>query len=161
MAYNTVKVKKYSDNIQEFVAAEAISPGMLVEQTPAAATLRKHATEGGNVVPIMFALEDELQGKGLADAYAVGAVVQVWIPYRGDVVYAQLEDEQEIAIGDELESNGAGFLQAHVADPGDSTVGSVQNAIVGVALEKLELSSLAGSESSSSPTRQFLKVRIV
>ena len=160
MATKSVKVKKYSDNILELVAAEAISPGMLVQQTAAAATVSKHDTEAGNVVPIMFALEDELQGKGLSDAYVAGDVVQVWLPASGDVVFAQLEDEQEIAIGDELESNGDGYLQAHVADVGDSTTGTVQNAIVGVALDKLELSSLAASESSSSPTRQFIRVRI-
>ena len=158
MAYNTVKIKKYSDVIEEYEAAAALSPGMLVEPTPGAATIRKHATEGGNAIP-MFALEDELQGKGLEDAYVAGDRVQVWIPGRGDVVYAQLEDEQNIAIGDFLESNGSGYLQKHVADESDSNI--YPNQIIGQALEALDLSGLSAAGSSESQTRQFIKVRIV
>jgi hypothetical protein len=162
MSYNTIKIKKYSDVIEEYEAYEALSPGMLVEPRPGYETIRKHATEGGNAVP-MFALEDELQGKDITDAYAAGDKVQVWIPGRGDVVYAQLEDEQEVAIGDFLESNGAGYLQkitnVEISSQAADIVYPLQ--IVGVALEKLELSSLSAAGSSDSPVRQFLKVRIV
>jgi len=162
MAYNTVKIKKYSNVIEEYAAAAAISPGMLVELTPSAATIRKHATEGGNAVP-MFALEDELQGKGLTDDYAAGDQVQVWIPNRGDIVYAQIEDEQSIAIGDFLESNGAGFLQklvnVEVSSQAADVVYPLQ--IVAQALAALDLSALSAQGSSDTATRQFLKVRIV
>lgn len=162
MAYNTVKIKKYLDIIEEYEAYEAVSPGMLVELRPGYSTIRKHATEGGNAVP-MFVLEDELQGKAITDAYAAGDKVQCWIPVRGEQVYAQLEDEQDIAIGDLLESNGAGYLQKVVDIELSSqvvdTVYPLQ--IVAVALEKLELSSLSAAGSSDTPARQFLKVRIV
>ena len=114
MAYNTIKVKKYSDVIEEIVAASAITPGMLLELA-SATTVKAHATAGGNQLP-MFALEDELQGNGIDDAYAAADPVQVWIPYRGDIVYAILEDGNNVAVGDFVESAGNGNVQKHVAD---------------------------------------------
>jgi hypothetical protein len=160
MAYNTVKIKKYSDVIEEFTAAAAIYPGMLVEQTPAAATLRLHATAGGNAIP-MFALEDELQGKGLGDQYASGDKVQVWIPNRGDVVYARIADEATVAIGNYLESNGYGCLRVLVGQAGDSTDVTITNNVVGIALEAAALTSLSTTDSSERETEQYIKVRIV
>jgi len=160
---NTIRLKNYSDVFEEYAAGAAIVPGSLVELTPATAdTVRVHATAGGNAIP-MFALEDELQGKGINDDYATGDRVQVWIPGRGDQVYALLKDEQDIAIGDFMESAGLGQVQKHAADVGDSTVGGVQNAIIGVAIEKKELSSAEGSESSAGGLyhNPRIKIRIV
>jgi hypothetical protein len=162
MAYNTVILKNYGNNFVEYEAYEALSPGMLVEPRGGYSTLKKHATEGGNTLP-MFAIEDKLQGKGITDAYAAGDQVQVWIPQKGDEVYAQIEDEQEIAIGDFLESNGAGYLQkvtnVEISSQAADVVYPLQ--IVAVALDKLELSSLSAAGSSDSPARQFCRVRIV
>ena len=162
MAYNTVILKNYGNNFEEYEAYEAMSPGMLVEPRPGYSTLRKHATESGNAIP-MFAIEDKLQGKGITDAYVAGDQVPVWIPQPGDEVYAQIEDEQEIAIGDFLESNGAGYLQKHTdQDLSSQVTGSVNPLeIVAQALEKLELSSLSAAGSSDAPAKQFCKVRIV
>jgi hypothetical protein len=160
MAYNTVKIKKYSDVIEEFTAAAAIYPGMLVEQTPAATTLRKHATAGGNAIP-MFALEDELQGKGLGDQYATGDQVQVWVAGRGDIVYARIADEAHIEIGDFLESNGYGCLRELVAAHGDSSTDVITNHIIGIALDHADLSGLSTTDSSERETEQYIRVRIV
>ena len=160
MAYNTVKIKKYSDVIEEFTAAAAIYPGMLVEQTPASTTLRKHATAGGNAIP-MFALEDELQGKGLGDQYASGDKVQVWIAGRGDIVYARIADEANIAIGDYLESNGYGCLRELVSAVGDSSTGVITNHIIGIALDTKDLTGLSTTDSSERETEQYVRVRIV
>ena len=77
--------------------------------------VRVHATEGGAVVP-MFALEDELQGKKISEAYAADAPVQIWIPNRGEQVYALIANGETIAIGDKLESAGDGTLQKMVSD---------------------------------------------
>jgi len=162
MGYNTIKLKKYSDVIEEFEANAALTPGMLVEMM-STGKLRKHATAGGNVLPPMFALEDALQGKEIHDDYAAADKVQVWLPYRGDQVYAILADGEHVHVGDALESNGAGFLRAHTADPGDSTTGTVQNAIVAVALENKDLSgeSSAVESEGTLATNQRIKVRIV
>jgi hypothetical protein len=162
MAYNTVILKNYGNNFGEFEAYEAISPGMLVEPRTGYSTIKKHATEGGNAVK-MFAIENKLEGKGIVDAYAAGDQVQVWFPQPGDEVYAQIEDEQEIAAGDFLESNGAGYLQKAVqldiSQQVSDQVYPLQ--IVAQALDKLELSSLSAAGSSDSPARQFCRVRIV
>lgn len=120
MAKNTIKVKKYADVVEEIQAtAVEITPGMLLERTSAGLVQACTATTGA-VFP-MFALEDELQGKGIDDNYAVlqgiddnyavGAQIQCWIPGRGDMVYALLEDGEDVEIGDFMESAGNGKLQ--------------------------------------------------
>ncbi len=148
MAYNTIKVKKYSDVIEEMVASAAITPGMLliIEST---GKVKAHNQADKDVFPI-FALEDELQGKGIDDAYAANAPVQCWIPYRGDIVNAILADGENVAIGDPLTSDGYGRLKKHVTDTGSSaapwTVYPEQ--IVGYAAEALDLSGSSGAEVS-------------
>lgn len=137
MSFNTIKIKKYVDIIEEYPADAAIFPGSLIEVNETS-EVKVHATAGGNVLP-MFALEDELQGKGIDDAYVAGDRVQCWIPNRGEVVLAILADGQSVEEGDFLESNGAGYLRAHVADAGSQDA-IYQNAIVGIALENMDAS---------------------
>lgn len=133
----TIKVKNHSDVNLEAPASGVIIPGMLLEYTSTGA-VKAHATAAGKHA-FMFAFEDELQGKGINDDFADGDKVQVWVAGRGDIVYALLEDEANIAIGDFLESNGAGLLQEYTS-----------GVIVGVAVEAQDLSSLPeGSESSA------------
>jgi len=150
MAYNTIKIKKYSDVIEEYTAtAVAITPGMLLELT-SACLVQAHSTEGGSVLA-MFALEDELQGKGIDDNYAASDKIQVWIPYRGDIVYAILEDGQNVVCGDWLESNGAGLLQKHEPDPGSGGEVEYDNVIVAQAIEAVDLCTSSGEASSERP----------
>ena len=148
MAYNTIKVKKYSDVIEEKVASAAITPGMLliIEST---GKVKAHNLADKDVFPI-FALEDELQGKGIDEAYAANAPVQCWIPYRGDIVNAILADGQKVVIGDPLTSDGYGRLKKHVTDTGASTVPWTvyPEQIVGYAAEALDLSGSSGTEVS-------------
>lgn len=152
MAYNTIKIKKYSDVIEEYTAtAVAITPGMLLELT-SAGLVQAHSGEGQNQLQ-MFALEDELQGKGIDDNYAASDKIQCWIPNRGDCVYAILEDGENVSIGDFLESNGAGLLQKHTEDFADSddALTVYSNQIVGIALEAVDLSTSSGEASSEGP----------
>ena len=148
MAYNTIKVKKYSDVIEEMVASAAVTPGMLliIEST---GKVKAHNQADKDAFPI-FALEDELQGKGIDDAYAANAPVQCWIPYRGDIVNAILADGENVAIGDPLTSDGHGRLKKHVTDTGASTVPWTvyPEQIVGYAAEALDLSGSSGEETS-------------
>lgn len=154
---NTIKLKKYSDVIEELVAAEAITPGMLVE-IDSNGEVRPHQAGGENALP-MFALEDELQGNGINDEYSADDPVQVWIPYRGDQVNAILADEENVAIGDFLESNGDGYLRKHEA--GTADVVEYPLAIVGVALEALDLSGSSGEEESGAlGYHKRLKIRV-
>jgi hypothetical protein len=163
---NTIKLKSYLDVFNEYTANAAISPGMLVELM-STGKVRAHATSAGNVTPIMFAIEDALQGKGVEDAYAAGDVVRCWIPQRGDEVQALLADEQIVVVGDALMSNGQGLLTKFMPDSWDSadaqTQGTVEpNKIVAIALEAKDLNTIEGSESSGAGTAWHgIAVRIV
>jgi len=152
-AKNTIKLKKYLNIIEEYEAEAAIIPGELIELN-SSGNVQVHSTAGGNSLH-MFALEDELQGNGIDDAYAAGDRVQVWIPTRGDQVYAILADGNDVSIGDFLESNGSGELQLHTPDfmnyesaDSDTTITAYTNQIVGVALEAVDTSGSSGEESS-------------
>jgi hypothetical protein len=141
---NTIKLKKYSDVVKEKVAASAITPGMLIT-LDTNGKVTAHASAEQAAVP-MFALEDELQGNGIDDAYAAGDPVQCWYPARGDEVYAILTDGENASIGDNLVSAGDGGLQVFAA----GSAGEVEypNCIVARALEAVDLSGSSGEESS-------------
>jgi hypothetical protein len=140
---HTIKLKKYLDVIWEFVANAAIEPGMLVELM-STNKVRAHADANGNAIP-MFALEDELQGKGIHDAYAAGDPVQVWVAQRGEKVYALLEDGQAVVIGDFLVSAGNGHLRKFVG--GDSGAAEeLPMEIVAMALEAVDASQSSGGD---------------
>lgn len=110
---------------KEAKASEAITPGHLVE-FGGANELRKHSTVGGQARKA-FALENDLIGKGIADAYASGDAVQYGVFYPGAEVYALLGAGLTCAKGDFLESNGNGTMKA------SST--PVEGSNIGVAME--------------------------
>lgn len=166
MGYNTIKLKKYSDIIEEYEAAAAITPGMLLEVT-SAGKVQKHSG-AGKTVAMLIALEDELQGKEITDAYVAGDQVQCWVAGRGDVAYLRLQDGQSVVIGDFLESAGNGELRKVSRTPESWESNDSQQAksqydqhVVGVALEAQDLSGLEGSESSLATNSQYIKVRIM
>jgi len=166
MARRTIKVKNYSDIMEEYDANAAITPGMLIELM-STDKVRAHANSGQNALP-MFACEDELQGKSVDDAYAANDKVQVWIPGRGDIVLGILADGENAAIGSFLESNGDGMLKVHVADVESfesAEAGSITvypNQIVGQAVEAVDVSDSSGGESSGDlGYDKRIKVRII
>lgn len=148
MGYNTIKIKKYLDIVEEYVAVAAITPGMLIELT-SAGKVQAHSTAGGSALP-MFALENDLEGEDILDNFAADDRVQCWIPTRGDIVYAIVADGEDIDIGDFLESNGDGMLREYNADVVSSeyTYTDYASQIIGVALEDVDLSGSSGEESS-------------
>ena len=151
MAYNTIKLKKYSDVIEEYTAGGTILPGMLLLYSAADTVIAHDDDAPANCVP-MFALEDALQGKDIDDTYVSGDQVQCWVAGRGDEVYAILEDGAHVAVGEYLESNGAGYLQKFTSGK-----------TVGYALEHLDLSGSSGEEESVGPLgfNKRIKVKIV
>lgn len=156
MAKNTIKLKKYLDVIDEFFAVAALTPGHLLEIT-SAGKVQKHSVAGGNVTPLI-ALEDELWGKTIDDAFAANDPVQVWTAQRGEVAYMLLKDGENVVIGDYLESAGDGTLQKHVEDidsAADVTV-IYGNQLVGIAMEAVDMSGSSGADPSGR-----IKVRIV
>ena len=149
---NTIKLKNYSDVFEEYTStAVAITPGHLIQVT-SAGLVEKHSTANGFVLP-MFAIEDELQGNGIDDAYAISSKIQCWVPGRGDIVNAILADEENVAIGNFLCSNAAGELKKLDAT---TSAGDVPNPI-GIALAALNLSS--SSAAAVADTR--IAVRII
>lgn len=166
MSYNTIKIKKYLDIVEEYTANAAITPGMLIEPM-STGKVRAHATAEGNVIP-MFALENELEGQDIDDAYAADDKVQCWIPQRGEEVYAIIADGYDIDIGDWLASNGDGYLREHsaeteswgVSEGGSVTVYPLQ--IVAQALEAVDTGGSSGEESSGTlGYAKRIRVRIV
>lgn len=144
MIKNTIKLKNYMPTpvMEEYdaTAVAGILPGMLLQLT-SANKVQKHSVAGGNVLPAMFAVEDELQGKGVDDAFVASAKLQVWIPTRGDMVYAFLKDGENVAIGDALKSAGDGTLSKLT----DGSGTSLSNAVVAVAIEAVNLSASANT----------------
>lgn len=140
MAKNTIKLKKYSDVIEEFVAGAAITPGMLVALNASGAVI-PHGEAAGNAIP-MFALEDELQGKTIDDAYAAGDPVQVWVAGRGDIVNAIAG--AQIAAGDFLVSDGTGKLEPAGSGVSVSIDGTVTGADATLTDLNLTLTEVAG-----------------
>jgi len=134
---NTVKIKKYSDVVVEYPAGGTITPGHLVRLNSSGQVV-VHASSAGKVVPIMFALEDELQGRDITGNYSSGDRVQVWIPGRGDVVNAILTTSQAVAVGDFLVSNGDGTLKELT---GDTATVYEDATVVGVAIEAVTTTS--------------------
>lgn len=167
---NSIILKDFTGIQKEIVASATITPGMLVERhSSTGEKVRKHASAGQNVTPVMFALEDELQGNTIEDNYAANDLVKVGIFRAGDEVYAILADGENVSIGDKLESNGLGMLRKHVADyyedssTDKGTLTVYGKAIVATALEAKNLSDSSGAEDSSGTLgyNKRIKVEIV
>ena len=139
--------------IHEKLASAAFYPGHLLE-LDSSDELKKHDSAGQNVAPILFALEDDLQGNTIDDAYADDDRVRAWQPRAGDQVYAVLADGQNVSANDLLESNGDGTLTKYTADAhidSDSFAGTFTvypRQIVAKADEAVDLSDSSGGESS-------------
>lgn len=96
---------------EDGAAGEAITPGHLVQGTT---TILKHATAGADAAR-RFALEQDMLGKDIDEAYAVGDTVQVGAFKGGDAVNAIIASGQDIAADQYLESAGDGTLRAHAS----------------------------------------------
>ena len=141
--------------IQEAVGGASITPGQALIFNSSEALI-PHNVEGGNLLPLMVAVEQEWVGNDITTAYASGDDVRYIIPQRGDVIYMWLEDGQTVDKGDPLEvSTTAGVLQEHtpqaVDEGGAATFTSYLNAIVGVAEE----------DTAASGADARIKVRII
>lgn len=143
MAKKTIKLKKYTDIINEYDAGEAITPGMLIA-VASDGDVDKHASAGG-VCEKMFALEDELQGRTIDTDYDADDPVQCWLATPGEEVYAWLANGEDVSIGDVLVSNGDGQLKAATAD---SSGVVVEEFPIAVALEAVDMSGSSGVDPS-------------
>jgi hypothetical protein len=152
MAYNTIKLKKYQDIIEEYTAtAVAITPGSLLEVT-SAGLVQAHSTEGGPVLPII-ALEDELQGNGIDDDYAVSDKIQCWVAQRGEIAYLNVADSETVSQGDELISDGTGKVKVYTGDAASDE--EYPQCLVGIADDDLDMTDSDDEEIGRVPVRIF------
>ncbi len=93
---------------EEAAAAATISPGMLIEYT-AAGTVQAHSVEGGRHERLV-ALEDALQGRGVATNYSSTELVSMAVVAPGTVMNMLIASGEACDIGDELVSAGDGTL---------------------------------------------------
>lgn len=139
IAHNTIKLKKYSDVIEEHKAGGTIYPGMLLIMS-AEDTVVAHNDNDPTAFSKIVALEDELQGKGIDDAYVTGDQVQCWIPNSGDWVYAIATDGTNYTVGSFVASAGNGYVKAFAS-----------GVAFGVVMKALDLSGSSGAEESEAP----------
>ena len=113
---------------KEGEASSAITPGHLVE-FGGINDLQVHSAAAGPARKA-FALENDLVGRGIDDAYAAGETVQYGVFEQGAEVLAILAIGQTIAKGDKLVSNANGQLKEYGTEvEQDSIVGWAMEAV--------------------------------
>lgn len=125
-------------NRREYDAASAITPGDLVELNSSGAVLR-HNSAGARIGPRYVAVENDIAGDDITHDYATGEVVQVHSARPGEVLLMRLGAGSSVAIGDFLQSNGAGRLASVDAD--SSAFDAEATSIFAVALEARDMDS--------------------
>ena len=101
---------------EEGILDTIASPGMHVQMAadghwdPSPAAVGELVKSG-----VWIVKEDRLQGKGVADAYAVGDVAFLYMPLKGDRLNLLVKSGENIAVGDIIETEGGGtglFVEA-------------------------------------------------
>lgn len=133
MSHKTIKLRGSFDRYDEAPAGQILLPGYLIERT-AAGKVQKHTGEG-SAAARMFVLEDALQGKTTAQAYAVDDPVGFVHANKGDELCGVLAAGETVVNGTELISAGNGTL---IAASSAATSTNVKD-IVAIAREVLDL----------------------
>jgi len=111
MSANTIMLDRDGYRREEALATAAVvKPGYLLEKT-SAGKVKAHATAAGWSQRLV-AIEDDLQGKTVSDAYSASALIQYAVVSPGTLCQLMLKSGQNISIGDKLVSNGDGTLKA-------------------------------------------------
>lgn len=144
---DAIVINDYGREVQkELVADAAITPGHIVEQMTTG-NVRKVANAAVTQQKC-FAIENYLEGKTIATAYAAADQVLVRYFSPGDEVYAVLMDGEIIAIGEKLEvgTDDGELRKQDVNSAGPITAPS---AIIGYAKEALDASDSAATAIAS------------
>lgn len=147
MAYRRIH-SKGTYRYEEYQCHEAITPGMLCKLNDDNGYAMKHDEEGGRG-EAFFAMEDALQGAAVGDAYASGEQGCFIFPNKGSSVNALLADGEAVDYGDELVSDGNGYLK----ERGTGSSGNTEWQTIAVAEET--------KDNSSGGAAVLIKVRIV
>lgn len=126
---------------KELNAAEAITPGSLVELA-SATTVQNHSTAGGAAAKA-FAVENDLVGDGIDTNYSSGDRVQYEVLPAGAEVYALVAaSATAIPVGSPVISDGDGTVAVYAAqdvdEGGSATYTIYADSIVGYALEAVD-----------------------
>ncbi len=114
-ASRTILLKGDGQRFEAQAAAGTIIPGHLL-QLNSTSKVAIHANAAKNAPPY-FALENDLIGNTIDDAYAADDIVQYIAAYRGAEIYAWVPaSAAAIVVGDYLESNGDGTLKKQATD---------------------------------------------
>jgi len=123
MSNNRIQLDGDGYRAEEAVAAAIVNPGNIVEKI-AAGTVQKHSEEGGYGL-VQVAVEDALQGNTDSDAYAAAARVFYHVETPGTRFRALLKAGENVTIGQQLISDGAGRLIAKTSRASDEAVKQV------------------------------------
>lgn len=143
MAHRTISIKTLYSLLKEGKASGAITPGHMLERTSTADTVKSHAVAGQ--MTRLYAVEDELQGHEIGDAYTTANRVFFKAFLPGDEVYALIANGEDISIGDRLTSNGDGTLKKAAADSSGTVA---EDEIAAIALEAVDMSDSSGADPS-------------
>jgi hypothetical protein len=113
MMANQIILKALSETlIKERDAGETITPGYLLE-VASDGDYDLHSTAGGNVRPIVVALEEDYIGGEISDTYAANDRVRGWYPRSGEEAYMVHNTAEDVSIGDRLISAGDGTVKKY------------------------------------------------
>lgn len=111
-APNTIHLGGPITRVNEYVAIESITPGMLLEGHNDSGAFKWGVHDSADAAAQrVFALEQISLNKGVADPYAAGDLVEAAIFLPGSTVWAIIPSGQDIAMGDMLQSNGDGKVK--------------------------------------------------
>ena len=148
MAIKTIIVRgNATEQHDEAIANGAINVGNLVE-LQSTGKVRKNAAGAGVVAPVTVAVEDDMQGNGIDDAYADAALVQYVHARPGDHINLVCVDGgSAIVIGDKIEPAAAG----EVRKAATSSSGALSNpeAVIGIARSAVDASDSAATALAS------------
>lgn len=149
-----LKVNGDRPAVDEFEADVALTPGELV-YINADNEAAPHASAGQDAAPL-FVLENYASSTNSSASidtdWAAGDRARIVHARPGDEVYAFIKAGGSVSLWGQLESDGAGNLQAHTAQPGTATT-IYSRAVVARAMEL--------KDNSAGTARARVRVRIV
>lgn len=139
--YHTIVIRGTKETQETALASGTVYPGFLLEPHTTADTFKAHAATGIKGGGAIFAIEDELQGNDIADAYTSGSRMQIYFAKPGDVIYVRIVNGANIAIGDKLVSNGNGYMKELTPD---ASAVVIEQYTMGYAMDACDMSGSSG-----------------
>src|SRR5688572_7774846 len=110
--------------INDYVAIETITPGMLLELHDDSGVAKWGVHDGAaDMVGAIVAIEQIELNKGVDDNYAAGDLVKAGALRRGCFFWGIIPSGQNISVAQLLQSNGDGKLKDATADTAAANVG--------------------------------------